>query len=163
MTRQPSTPSRLLVLIALACVWLAGCSYNRTIELPTETAQTDESTPLDAEGNLAGTPAAVEAAIEKLDAENAQRAVMLANERNAVQSPDDLFERIRHGFAIKDVDHESVDRELNWFASHPDYLDRTFRRGERYLHHIVGEIEARKMPLELALLPVVESAFNPVA
>ena len=47
--------------------------------------------------------------------------------------------------------------------SHPEYLDRTFKRGERYLYHIVNEIEARKMPLELALLPVVESAFNPVA
>ncbi|MET0986356.1 MAG: LysM peptidoglycan-binding domain-containing protein [Steroidobacteraceae bacterium] len=162
MTRQPSKPSVKLVSLALAMAWLAGCSYNRTIELPAE-QQVDESTPLDGDGNLAGTPAAVEAAIEKLDAENAQRAVTLAKERAATQSPDDLFERMRHGFSIADVDHESIDRELSWYAKHPDYLDRTFRRGERYLHHIVSEIEERKMPLELALLPVVESAFNPVA
>jgi membrane-bound lytic murein transglycosylase D len=42
-------------------------------------------------------------------------------------------------------------------------MDRTFRRGERYLYYIISELEARKMPLELALLPVVESAFNPTA
>ena len=75
----------------------------------------------------------------------------------------DLFERMRSGFVLDDVDHITVEREVRWFASHPTYLDRTFKRGERYLYHIVNEIEARKMPLELALLPVVESAFNPVA
>ena len=70
---------------------------------------------------------------------------------------------MRAGFMLTDVDHPAVDTETRWFARHPDYLDRTFKRGERYLHHIVTEIEARKLPLELALLPIVESAFNPVA
>ncbi len=79
------------------------------------------------------------------------------------EAPADLFGRIRHGFQLADVDNVLVDRETAWYANHPDYLDRTFRRGERYLHYIVSELEARKMPLELALLPVVESAFNPVA
>jgi membrane-bound lytic murein transglycosylase D len=157
---QPSAKSVKFIVLALAVAGLAGCSSNRTIELPQ--APRDE-TPIDAEGNLAGTPAAVEEAIEKLDAENAERAVTLAKERAAAETPNDLFERIRRGFDLEDVDHESIDREVRWFASHPDYLDRTFRRGERYLYHIVEEIEARKMPLELALLPVVESAFNPVA
>lgn len=164
MTCKPPMPSRMLVALAACAAWLAGCSSTSTYELPAEAPQVDESTPLDAEGNLAGTPAAVEAAIEKLDAETAQRAVTLASEAAATAAqPDDLFERIRGGFTLQDVDHATIDRELKWFASHPDYLDRTFRRGERYLHHIVTEIEARRMPLELALLPVVESAFNPVA
>lgn len=77
--------------------------------------------------------------------------------------PGDLFDRIRDGFKLTDVDHAAVTREVEWYVRHPDYLDRTFRRGERYLHHIVNELEARNMPLELALLPIVESAFNPVA
>ena len=81
----------------------------------------------------------------------------------AAPSAGDLFERMRAGFVLDDVEHATVEREVRWFASHPTYLDRTFKRGERYLYHIVNEIEARKMPLELALLPVVESAFNPVA
>ncbi len=75
----------------------------------------------------------------------------------------DLLDRIRAGYALTDVQHAAVDRELALYRSQPDLLDRTFRRGARYLHYIVGEIEKRGMPMELALLPVVESAFNPVA
>ncbi len=75
----------------------------------------------------------------------------------------DLLDRIRAGYALPQAQHYAVDRELEEYRSRPDFLDRTFRRGSRYLHHIVTEIERRGMPLELALLPVVESAFNPVA
>ena len=74
-----------------------------------------------------------------------------------------MLDRIRAGFALPQVQHYAVDREVEWYRSRPDFLDRTFRRGERYLYHIITEIERRGMPLELALLPVVESAFNPVA
>ena len=76
----------------------------------------------------------------------------------------DLFDRIRMGFSLDDSEyHTAIDNEENAFARNPAFLDRTFRRGERYLYYIVSELEARHMPLELALLPVVESAFNPVA
>lgn len=75
----------------------------------------------------------------------------------------DLLTRIQIGFQLSDYDDRSVTIEENWYANHPDYLDRTFRRGERYLYYIVSELEARGMPLELALLPVVESAYNPSA
>jgi membrane-bound lytic murein transglycosylase D len=78
-------------------------------------------------------------------------------------SEQNLLNRIRAGFAMQDAEHAAVDREIAWFARHPDYLDRTFRRAERYLFFIVEELEARNMPLELALLPIVESAFIPVA
>ena len=75
----------------------------------------------------------------------------------------DLLNRVRSGYALPDVSHHAVDRELENYRSRPDYLDRIFRRGSRYLYYIVTELEKRGMPLELALLPVVESAFNPVA
>jgi len=75
----------------------------------------------------------------------------------------DVLDRIRAGFALEDVQNWAIDREVEGYRSKPDYLDRTFRRGSRYLHYIVGELEKRGMPMELALLPVVESAFNPVA
>ena len=75
----------------------------------------------------------------------------------------DLLDRIRIGYGLPQVQHYAVDREIEWYRSRPDFLDRTFRRGSRYLHYIVTEIERRGLPLELALLPVVESAFNPVA
>ena len=57
----------------------------------------------------------------------------------------------------------AIDRELEWYAGNPDYLGRAFSRADLYLYHIVTELEARGMPLELALLPVVESAFEPYA
>jgi membrane-bound lytic murein transglycosylase D len=75
----------------------------------------------------------------------------------------DLFDRMRSGFKLEDSDRTAVDQQLRWFASHPDYLERAFGRAELYLYHIVTELEARGMPLELALLPVVESAFEPYA
>jgi membrane-bound lytic murein transglycosylase D len=75
----------------------------------------------------------------------------------------DLFDRMRAGFKLEDVDRHAVDVQADWYANHPDYLERAFDRAELYMYHIVTELEARGMPLELALLPVVESAFEPFA
>ncbi len=75
----------------------------------------------------------------------------------------DLFDRIRAGFQLDEVERTAVNQQLSWYAANPDYLERAFGRAELYLYHIVQEIEARGMPLELALLPVVESAFEPYA
>jgi membrane-bound lytic murein transglycosylase D len=77
--------------------------------------------------------------------------------------PDDLWERIRNGFAMPDLDSELVARHQAYYLNHPQYLLRITERSRRYLHHIVEEIERRGMPMELALLPMVESAFNPMA
>ena len=59
--------------------------------------------------------------------------------------------------------HPADGPDVETYRSRPEFLDRTFKRGSRYLYYIVTELEKRKMPLELALLPVVESAYNPVA
>jgi membrane-bound lytic murein transglycosylase D len=75
----------------------------------------------------------------------------------------DLLERLRGGFQLDDVDEPAVAAQLNWFANHPDFLERTFGRAELWLYYIVGQLEQRNMPRELALLPVIESAFEPYA
>jgi membrane-bound lytic murein transglycosylase D len=75
----------------------------------------------------------------------------------------DVLERIRAGFRLPDVRHPWVEAEFNWYVRNADYMARVFGRAQRYLHHIANEVEARGMPMELALLPVVESAFNPFA
>jgi hypothetical protein len=64
---------------------------------------------------------------------------------------------------LDDVDERAVAVQLNWFANHPDFLERTFGRSELWLYYIVGQLEQRNMPRELALLPVIESAFEPYA
>jgi membrane-bound lytic murein transglycosylase D len=76
---------------------------------------------------------------------------------------DDLFDRMRAGFALDEVQEPAIDQQLAWFEHNPDYLERVFQRGQRYMYHVVTEVEARGMPLEFALLPVVESAYEPFA
>jgi membrane-bound lytic murein transglycosylase D len=76
---------------------------------------------------------------------------------------DDLFDRMRAGFAFDEVQEPAIDQQLAWFQHNPEYLERVFQRAQRYLYHIVTEVEARGMPLEFALLPVVESAYEPFA
>ena len=76
---------------------------------------------------------------------------------------DDLWQRIRDGFSMADLAGPIVDEKTAWYAARPEYLQRVFERSRRYLFHIVEEIEKRGLPTELALLPMVESSFNPMA
>jgi membrane-bound lytic murein transglycosylase D len=75
----------------------------------------------------------------------------------------DVLTRIRGALTLPQVDHPRVDREIEWLQRNPDYLARVFGRAQRYLHYIVTEVEGQGLPGDLALLPVVESAFNPFA
>jgi membrane-bound lytic murein transglycosylase D len=78
-------------------------------------------------------------------------------------APASLWDRIRQGFGVTDLDSPLVQPQINWFANRPDFIKRTVERSSRYLYHIVEEVQKRGMPTEIALLPVIESAFNPVA
>jgi len=75
----------------------------------------------------------------------------------------DLWERIRRGFTLADLDTPQVKQAEEWYASRPDYMARMIERSCRYLYYIVTEVEKRGMPLEAALLPMIESAYNPMA
>lgn len=80
----------------------------------------------------------------------------------ASEAPD-LLTRIREQLTLPSSEDPTVERERSWYGRHEDYLNRVFGRADRYLYHIVTELERREMPLDLALLPVVESAFDPFA
>jgi len=75
----------------------------------------------------------------------------------------DLWARTRQGFAMPDLDNDRVRKWEQFYLARPEYLQRMFDRGGRYLFHIVEDLSKRGMPTELALLPFVESAFNPQA
>lgn len=77
--------------------------------------------------------------------------------------PGNLLNRIQAGFQLPELPERVLRSHIRRITSNPEYLERVFDRGGRYLHHIMEEIDARKMPSELALLPIVESAFNPEA
>ncbi|WP_223422993.1 LysM peptidoglycan-binding domain-containing protein [Alcanivorax limicola] len=82
-------------------------------------------------------------------------------------SPDsdaDLWDRVRAGFTLDlDQDNARITAQRNWYARHQNYMDRVATRAGRYLHYIVEQAEERNMPLEMVLLPIVESAFDPFA
>ncbi|MDD5248418.1 MAG: transglycosylase SLT domain-containing protein [Rhodocyclaceae bacterium] len=78
-------------------------------------------------------------------------------------SPDDLYQRMRNGFGMPDLASPLVAERQAWYLNRPEMLKRILERSRKYLYHIVVELEKRGMPTELALLPIVESSFNPLA
>ena len=74
-----------------------------------------------------------------------------------------MWDRIRRGFAMPDLQTADVTEREQWYAKRPEYIQRMTARSSKYLFHIVEELERRQMPTELALLPFIESAFNPQA
>lgn len=81
------------------------------------------------------------------------------------QAPQDVWERIRQGFQLQDDIgvNPRIEQQRLWFASNPRFLETAGDRGSLYIHYIVERLEERDMPLELALLPAIESAYNPMA
>jgi len=75
----------------------------------------------------------------------------------------DLWLRVRRGLLMPDIEGDLVVKWEQYYAGRPDYVQRMTERGGRYLFHIVEEVDRRGMPFELALLPFIESAFNPQA
>ena len=102
-------------------------------------------------------PTALEPAREIREAPTLPRSIDLVSE------PRDIWERIRNGFAMPDLDHPLVVDRQAYYLNRPEYLKRMIERSRPYLYHIVVEIEKRGLPTELALLPIVESAYNPMA
>lgn len=87
----------------------------------------------------------------------------LVNAVEALGPPADVWDRIRRGYAMQTLSSPLVDKWVNYYRRDPQYLDRMFGRSGQYLYHILEEVEGRGMPTELALLPFVESAFQPEA
>lgn len=81
----------------------------------------------------------------------------------AAARPEDLWQHLREGFALTPESSQRVDNQLSWYTHRPDYLNRMIERSKRYLHYIASEVKKRGMPSEIALLPMVESAYNPMA
>ncbi|MDO5290298.1 MAG: transglycosylase SLT domain-containing protein [Pseudomonadota bacterium] len=149
MTHLFSSPRQRALAAALAaCAWLAGCAAPGTTS-PDGQPTTDAAT--ETAPSARGTVPPV--AVTEL---NGSRVATL-------NTPADLWERIRRGFALPDLDTDLVRQREQWYASQPDYIQRMTERSRMYIFHIVEELELRGMPTELALLPYIESAFNPQA
>jgi len=86
----------------------------------------------------------------------------LKQESNLANQPD-VWHRIRSGYGMRELDSKLIAHFERWYAARPEYVERITERGQRYLHFIVEEVEKRGMPMEIALLPMIESAFYPGA
>ncbi len=94
---------------------------------------------------------------------SAEASTSTTTDAAATTPPVDMWERIRNGFAMPDLENDLVSEREQWYTARPDYMLRMTERSSKYLFHIVEELERRGMPTELALLPYIESAFNPQA
>jgi len=148
----PRWPGACLVM-ALS-FWLAGCASTTTT---TSTAQP----PLSGAAEVKTRPS--QALTDDAPSALEQTGSLKPRANLGLLPPTDIWERIRRGFAMPDLDSPLVRDREQWYASRPDYILRMTERSRRYLFHIVEELERRDMPTELALLPFIESAFNPEA
>jgi membrane-bound lytic murein transglycosylase D len=88
---------------------------------------------------------------------------LISNVDTTDNSQNDLWSRIKDGYAMPDIQSEYTANHEAWYSARPDYVKRMVERSQKYLFHVVEEVQKRGMPTEIALLPMVESAFNPQA
>lgn len=144
----------LHIVSLVGMLWLTGCAT--TGGAPGVVSNAPDDTPTSS--RPAHTPIIPKGPLQPIKAANAS-----SQEVASLSTPADLWDRIRRGFAMPDLQHELVQDREQWYASRPDYMQRMTERSSKYLFHIVEELERRGMPTELALLPYIESAFNPQA
>jgi membrane-bound lytic murein transglycosylase D len=169
-TRPDAQPgaARTLHWLALPILLLAGCASvpPTTPVLAPEAPPVIEATPAAAAASAPATEVAAAATGDEqvaapVPVDPLRPEVRLDLDSRAARV--DLWERVRRGFAMPDLDSDLVRDRERWYASRPDYVARMTERGGRYLFYIVEELDKRGMPTELALLPFIESAYNPQA
>jgi len=149
-------PKYLFIFLWLASTAvLTGCAAQKSHE---KTASKDDvrATANELKANTASTLSPSKIMAEKLSATN-----LIKTQPPAVGN---VWARIRNNFSFDlDIDNKAIRQQRNWYAKHPDYFKRVSKRAERYLFHVANALEEHNMPAELALLPIVESAFDPFA
>jgi len=167
--RARSSITRLTTLLTLSLgLFLAGCVgvVDPRKAAAVNPAPTSTGSPTsNAQDGVLPAPATTKAPKAVYSAPLSPITASTVNSRSVatLAAPSDIWDRIRRGFAMTDLNSDLVRDKEQWYASRPEYLQRMTDRSNRYLFHIVEEIERRGMPSELALLPFIESAFNPQA
>jgi membrane-bound lytic murein transglycosylase D len=154
--------SRTAPILGLALV-ISACAQIPAVDVPAAAPEPIKETarpavealsePADSPGT--STPELAQGSVNREGEEQPQR------EKNPdSQVPQTLWERIRLGFAMEDLESPLVQKWEDWYSSRPEYLERIVERSRRILFHVVEQLEKRGMPTEIALLPIVESAYN---
>src|SRR5688500_6353356 len=157
---HPRIALPLVLLFASGCAQVPS-SGEGALEERASAAQQQPS------ASVAAAPRVADAAPAVAVTPRLQPAEELATSEPKTAEPDgpskSLWPRITRGFAMAPMDNDLVREWENWYASRPDYVARMIDRSSRFLFHVVEQHEKHNMPMELALLPMIESAYNPVA
>ena len=167
MTEHPlrqffPSATRLCAIFALVCLGSPAVAQ----QAPVAEAVRILPASVPAGGNAADDRAAIPAksAVEAIsEVREVKDPVKVARTIDLITPQDDLWDRIRNGFSMQQLYGPLVENQQVWYAARPQMIKIFAERSRRYLYHIVDELEKRGMPTELALLPMVESAFNPMA
>jgi len=138
----------VIFLLFLLCLIAAGCS-----QTPKDPLTLNE-------------PADSHTGSENLKQQHHYASSRLKFKDNKAKNPvlkNTVWDRLLSLYSLPEIDNARIDKEIDWYLQHPASLSIIQKRAEPYLHHILNEIEAKNIPGELALLPVVESAFVPDA
>ncbi|MFW1677834.1 LysM peptidoglycan-binding domain-containing protein [Pontibacter sp. JAM-7] len=149
---MPLISSRIAALVVSTLV-LSGC---QTLSEHTQRSTADEVS--SQSSNIAERPA--QKVVTQVSPEK-ESIRPTAHEPEAVT---DLWQQTRAGFSLApSLDQPRVKAQLKWYSKHPHYMERTLKRAAPYYHHILQQVQQRGLPVELALLPIVESAYDPFA
>ena len=177
MSIKPTLRPIALCAALLSALLLSGCS---SLDFATGQSDQDGASKL-ARATTVSAMAAVTPSAPTAKSQATQADALEDDAREAVGTPtdplrpdttlnlddvaanQDLWARVRRGFGLPELDIALVGDHERWYSSRPDYVQRMTERSSRYLFHVLEEIERRQMPTELALLPFIESAFNPQA
>lgn len=173
-THMPGRLARLLAsrvpLLILPLAFLTACAVPNGPHASNAGGAPDGALAATASASAASAPGSIgpDAAVVQADPASApvpvdplRPEVHLDLNDRAAQT--DLWARLRAGFSMPELDNDAVHKSEQWYADRPDYVQRMTERGARYLFYIVEELDRRGMPSELALLPFIESAYNPQA
>ena len=149
---------RSLLPLLLGAAVLAGCANK-----PGQLGMPDDPVLTTGTPSAKANPALVPSQVFGGPLQNITPGQIGSSSISSTEPPKELWERIRRGFAMPNLQDPLVTDREQWYSSRPDYIQRMTERSSKYLFHIVEELERRQMPTELALLPYIESAFNPQA
>ncbi|NNG14063.1 MAG: LysM peptidoglycan-binding domain-containing protein [Gammaproteobacteria bacterium] len=147
-------PMALRLLGTLPLLWTVACTT-------TQPNVTPETQPL--ASNAVINEAVAQIQLDAPQQEVVENITIAPQTEITVPVHADLWARLRSGYALPEESHKRIGQETDWYGRHPNYLDRVAERARPYLYYIVDEAERRGIPAEIALLPVVESAFKPFA
>jgi membrane-bound lytic murein transglycosylase D len=140
-----------MVVVTLCTSVLAGCNSS-LIKRQDPPAEPVAAVPIETRGQPDFSATA--------ERRSPRRVAAKAPPKLAPVAAGDTWERLRLQFRLETADNADVRRELQWYREHPRYLREVSTRARPYLHFIANELEQRKLPGELALLPILESGFR---